>query len=849
MFDELSRDLRHTVRSLTRRPAFSIVVLLTLALGLGVNTALFSVVNSVLLTPLPYPEPDRLVRIYETVRRNAVERRSFSYPDFRDLRDATQSLAAVAAYEDVALTWSHGEGAERLLVEVVSPGYFKLVGVPLARGRGLAAESLEGDSGREEATARSQGAREVVLSYRFWQERLGAAADVLGRPLILDEEPHEVVGVAPQGFRGLTDGAQMWLSLPATEGFDLDVRDSRWHAVVGRLAPGIELETAQREVSTLFRNLEAEYADTNSHYGALLVPLAEDTFGSLRGPLWVLLAAVGFVLLIACANVANLLLVRATNRRRETALRSTLGAGRRRLLRHGMAEAVLLSLGGGVGGVLVAVWAVDLLAAMAPVELPSFVRLGVDTEVLAFSLVLALGTGLALGLVTSLKAAFATPGEILKDQAARTTVRPGSLRNLLLVAEVALALVVAVGAGLMLESWQRLVRLDPGYRTDNVGILRIQLPTPPVETGPSDAELSNREREASVHRFREALRARILETLHRQTGVESAALASDVPLSGARATVVTPAGTARDPTLPYQGGSRLYRHLVSPGYFETLEIPLLRGRSFSSADHLDTPAVAVVSRSAAERLWPGEDPLGQRFKPGLPPEPHPRSPDGEEIEWVTVVGVVEDVAQRTLLPSPVGTPDDPDLYFSLAQFPSNPVAAVVRTATAPETALPMLRRSVAELHPEMPVYLPQTLAGLRARETARTRFSTSLLSLFALLAMLLAAVGVYGVVTYQVVERNREIGIRMALGADRRRVVRRVVTGSMMGVGSGVALGLGLALALTRWLDSLLFEVSATDPTVFLRGTLVLLAVALLASALPARRASRVEPAVALRRE
>ena len=777
--DAFSRDLRHALRALARRPGFAAVVAATLALGLGANAAIFTVVNAVLLRPPPFPEAERLVAVWETVRRETTERRELSYPDFADLRVRGRSFRHLAAYDSLRVTVA-GDGAnERPLAERVSPDYFAAVGVEPSAGRVLAAGKV------------GEPVREVVIGHGLWQRRYGGDPRVVGQSLRIGEVEHTIVGVMPRTFAGLSDTAELWLPITGLPRERLENRGSRFLRAVGRLASGVSLEQARGELTILFRQLEEIHPEDNRGYGATAVPLSDELRGDLRRPLTLLLAAVGFVLLIACTNVANLLLARVASRRRENALRAALGASRARIVGPLLAEILLLSLAGGLMGLLLAAWGIDLLAAWIPVELPSFVAVAVDGRVLGFTLALSLTTGFLLGLAAAWSATGLENLESLRGGDARgsTSGMPQKrFRSLLVVAELALALLLLIGAGLMARSFQGLQRIEPGFDAENLLFFRYDHPDREAEPAAIAAEGRDRRRRLAA-----------------LPGVEGAALGSDTPLSGSRrATVISSETLTHDPAAPYGGGVRAYWHRVSPGFFATLGLPLLGGRDFGPEDEGESSSSVIVSAALARRLWPGEDPLGQRVKPG--------SPD-REAPWLTVVGVAAEVRYR-------------DLALSA-----------------------LMRRELAALDPGAVAYSLQTIDQRLAAETARSRFSTLLMGLFAGLALLLAGIGIYGVMTYSVGHRRREIGIRMALGAPGGRVVALIIGQGMLLVLAGAVLGLLGAFGLTRFLASLLHEVSASDPWIYLGMTATLAAVALLGCYLPARRASRVDPVAVLHEE
>ncbi len=819
--DFIRQDLRQAFRSLRKRPLFALVVVITLALGIGVNSAIFTVVDATLLQPLPYPEPERLVQVTETIRRETTELRGFSYPDFVDAREQSTSFTHLAAYDGIRATVTGTGAPERLPGERVSSDYFAALGMEAVVGRPLlhdVSAETEGES----------GVREVVLGHGLWQRRFGGKASVLGVTLRLDGEAYTIVGVMPRGFAGLSDRADFWTSLSNLSQRARERRRSRFLEAVGRLRPEVGLEQAREELETLGARLEEAYPDTNRGYSATAFSLQDQMLGDLRRPLLLLAAAVGFVLLIACTNVANLLLARAAVRSRESAVRAALGAGRFRLLGHFLIEVVVLSLLGGIAGLLLAAWGLDLLGVLIPIELPSFVHLEIDRRVLGFNLALSLAVGVLLGLTPTWRSLLPASFETLRSGNARgaTTGTPQRrFRAALVVTEVALALLLLIGAGLMLESFERLQRVEAGFDAEDLLFFRYDL---------SDRDLE----EAEVNAIGRELRQR----LDGIAGVEALALASDTPLEGvARATVVTEEHMQPDPAMPWNGAVRVYGHQVSDGFFSTLGIPLLLGRDFGPEDEVEEPSTVIVSAKLARRLWPDADPVGRRIRFG------PAGDAPEEVRWMTVVGVAADVRYRNLVADPVVAPEDPDLYLPLNDYGNLSVA--VRSGLPASRLFEAIRRTVGSFDPRLAVYSLETIADRLGSQTARSRFSSLLMGLFATVALALAGVGVYGVMSYSVGHRTREIGIRMALGAKRQRVLASVVGDGMLLVLFGTVLGVTGAFALTRYLSTLLHEVSATDPGVFLTMTVALALIALVACYLPARRASRVEPVIALRHE
>jgi predicted permease len=810
--EELWQDLRYGLRTILKTPGFTTIAVLTLALGIGANTAIFSVVNALLLRPLPYPEAERLAVIATTMRRERIEVRSTSYPDFVSWRDQNTVFEQVAARTSNSFSLLSGNEPERINGELVSANYFSLLGVQAVNGRTFLAE--------EDRTPDTR--RVALIGYGLWQRRFGGSLNLVGQMIQLSDGNYTVVGIMPEGFRGVSDQAELWLPMMMTSAVRaadyLQQRDQRWLSTIARVKSGASLRQAQTEMDTIARRLEQTYPNTNANRGALVTPLREQLFGDMQSMLWVLLGAVGCVLLVACANVANLLLQRAATRRKEMAIRLALGATSGRLMRQLLTESLLLALSGGVLGVVVAFWSADFLVALSPISFPSFVKLTLDSRVLGFSLLISVLTGVLFGLAPALHAAKPMLNEALKDSGRGNSGGLGRSRLLgsLVVAEIALAVVLLVGAGLMIRSLQRLQAINPGFYSERLLTMRFSLPP---QKYPRE----------HIGVFNQQLR----ERLQALPGVQAAALTSDLPLSGD--TSAGPIELEGKSAAPADSEIRMYRHRVTPLFFSTLVIPLVKGRDFTSEDHAQAPGVVIISEALARRYWPNADPIGKRLRE-----------TGSENPWLSIVGVAKDVKYRGLPQNPNA---DPDVYFPLLQRPTNNLSLVVRTEADPTSLSAAIRGELQKLDPNLPIYNVTTMAQQVARQTTQSHFTAWLLGVFGALALALAAVGIYSVMAYAVEQRMHEVGVRLALGARVGDVLKLVIKQGMRLALFGVALGLGAALALTQLMKGMLFSVGTADPLTYAGIALLLMTVALLACWIPARRATMVDPLIALRVE
>jgi putative ABC transport system permease protein len=813
--ETLSQDVRYALRALTKSPGFTGVAVFALALGIGGNTAIFSVIDGVRQQALPYPHADRLVELWGNVLRTKVERRGASYPDFLDWRAQSTSFDAMAAFTGASAILSSGDEPERIAVEYVSAPYFSLLGVDAERGRTFQADE----------DAMPQKVAVVVLSDGLWKRRFGADPAVVGRQLRFGARAFTVVGVMPPGFKGLTDQAEAWMPFVMSGSpEDLAARGNRGFVVLARLKADVPIARAQSELDAISRRLEQAYPNTNSKRGVEVSALDVELFGLLRPALLTLMAAVLFVLLIACANVSNLLIARSEARQREIAVRTALGAGWPRLLRQLVTEGCVLTSLGAAAGLLLARAAIRLLLATSPVTFPSFVEPGINARVALFTIVVSLACGIVLGLAPAAHARVSRLADALKDSSRGSEGRRSHrLRSALVVAEVSLAVVLLVGAGLMIRSVQKLAALDPGFDPASVLTLRISVAlgnTPNASpaaspVGPAVSALS------------------VLERVRAVPGVAAASLVSDVPLSGEGAASFYSAEGQAATTA--ENAPRAYVHRVTPDFFATMRIPIKAGRTFFDSEMSRDANAVIVSERVVSRFWPGQDPIGKRIKIGSLTSNNP---------WLNIVGVVGETKYRALPENPTA---DPDLYFPHLDR-SRQNAFVIRTSVPPSSVVPAVRAAIRSVDPTIPVFSVAPMAELVGQLTAPSRFTMWLMGVFAASALMLAVVGIYGVMSYLVTQRTREIGIRLALGADGGDILRLIVGNGARLIGAGVAIGVAASIALQRLVSTLLFGVTAVDASSVV-AVIVLCASALVACYLPALRATRVDPLHALRYE
>ncbi len=815
------QDFRYALRTVAKNPAFAAVAILALALGIGANTAIFSVVNAVLLKPLPYDEPDRLVMLWGNVQRAVVERRGNSFPDFFDWRDRNRSFEAMAAVMDTNFTLEIGDEPERVLGEIISAAYFPILGIKARAGRVFAAEE----------DSKPGAAMVAVIGEGLWTRRFGGDPSAIGRTLQLSRRSYTIVGVAPKGFRGMSDQAEIWIPVMAADlGEMLAERGTRGFPALARLKRGVGIAQAQAEMNGISAQLEKAYPRTNEKRGVEVAPLHTEVFGDLRLALLVILAAVGFVLLIACANVASLMLARAESRQKEMAVRIALGAGRWRLLRQLTIESLTLAGLGGALAILLSAWGTDALMALSPVQFPSFVRVRIDTGVIAFTSLVSLGVGILLGVAPALSSTLVTVHDALREFTGRATgtVHRERFRSALVVAEVALALVLLVGAGLFMRSFRKLATLDPGFKPEGLLTFRVGLPriAPPAQQPATAGQAPAPEVAITARRIRESLQA--------LPSVQAVALSSDLPLSGEDSAIFYTA--EGQPPVSAQNRPRAYVHRVTQGFFGTLGVRFIQGRDFAPEELDGSRNVVIVSEGVARRFWPGQDPIGKRVKGGGADSTAP---------WMSIIGVVAETKYRGLPRNP--TPD-PDVFLPFSDR-ARGFAVFLRAATDPAGLTGAARDAIRNVDRAAVIFNVAPMTDRVSRQMARARFTNWLMGVFAGVALLLALIGIYGVMAYSVAQRTREIGIRIALGATRGQIQRMIARRSLTLVLVGVGIGMAASAALTRLVKTLLFGVSPTEPLVFAAVAALLVVTSMIAAWVPARRATRVDPMVALRYE
>jgi putative ABC transport system permease protein len=804
--DTLRQDLVYAVRRLRQSPTFTFVTIATLALGIGANSAIFSVVNAVLLRPLPFEGSDRLVQAAQTWKGKPTW--FYSPCNYVDTAAIAQSFEGLVAIDKSGFTVSTGSGSQQVEGAEVDARFFELLRVRPIAGRGFSAD--ENEPGKTKV---------AVLGYNVWRDQFGSDPGLIGRTVTLNREPHVVVGIAPAGF-SYPESSGIWRPLEYDELFRTKNRGAWYLTVIGRLKPGVTLESAREELNAIAARLREQYPDVNEGMGGTVASLHEATVGKVRAGLLLLLGAVGLVLLIACVNVANLLMARGAMRETEIALRKALGAGRGRLVRQLLTESLLLGLLGGAAGVALANLSLNTLLALQPEGVPRLAEVRIDRAVLAYATLLSLVTGLLFGVFPSLQITGRATAQALRE-GSRSLLggRGHRLRSGLVIGQIALAMTLLAGAGLLLRSFVRLRAVDPGFRTENALTFRISLPESAYE---EDAQLTT---------FHDQL----LTRLQALPGVRSVGEVSGLPLGGQFNIAFEVEG--RPPLPPAQQPSMETR-LASAGYFDTMGIRVVRGRGIEERDVAGARQVVVLTEAAVRRYFPDEDPIGKVLKIGLGRGPGKPKAGGE------VVGIVADIKDLGL-----AREHPPEVYIPYRQFPFHSMSVVMRTVVPPRSIVPSVEGVVRGLDREVPLARVATLDEVVARSISGPRFYMLLLGCFAATALFLAGMGIFGVMSYAVTQRSREIGIRVALGAHPRDVLGMVLGHALLLSIAGVGGGLLCAVALSRVISGLLFALSPTDPSTLLGVAALLMSVALVASYLPARRAMRVDPVEALRTE
>jgi predicted permease len=800
------RDIRFGVRALVHSPIFTVVTVLSLALGIGANTAIFSVVNGLLLRPLPYPESEQIVDVWHTPPQQSfpgLDRFSVSPANYLDWKAQSNAFEQMAIYTYTGLSLSTSNDPLPLIGAAVSSDFFSVLRTNAMQGRTFTPD--EEQPGRDQV---------VVISHGLWQRAFGANPNIVGQTLTLNSRSFTVVGIMPAGFQ-LPREADLWVPL-AWDDKERQTRSIHDYIVIARLKQNVSLPQAQAEMSTISTRLEQQYPEENSGWGAVVIPLREDLVGDIRTALLVLFSAVGFVLLIACANVANLMLARGANRQKEIAVRIALGAGRARLVRQLLTESVLLAVTGGVLGLLLAVWGSRMLVRLG--SLPNSGDIGIDTWALGFTLLVSFAAGIIIGIVPALQFTKSSLSETLKQGSGRTGGSPMKqhTRKALVVSEVALSLVLLIGAGLMIRSFWKLQNVDPGFDTSNALTMSVALT--PIRYSEPHQQL--------------AFLDRAMEQIRAVPGVVSVGTTTTIPLAGGGST--QPFSIEGRPTGTIAEQPMAQTRYISPDYFKAIGIPLRQGRFFSDQDRDNSVPVIIISEAMARRFWPGENPIGKRLTPSF------HSKEGAR----EIVGVVGDVKARGL-DSDASTM----MYLPYKQAPRPFMSFVVRTSSNPESLVQPVSRAIYSIDKEQALTDVQTMDQVLMQSLSDRRFNMTLLLTFAGVALVLAAVGVYGVMNYTVTLRRRELGIRMALGAKASDVLRLVLRQGLTLTLIGVGAGLISAYALTRLMASLLYGVTATDYLTFASVSAVLIVVGLAASFVPARRATKVDPTIALRTE
>lgn len=813
------RDTIYGLRVMRKSPGFIAIAILALALGVGANTAIFSIVNAMLLHPLNYDDPDRLMMVWEKSAKRGFGEIPTSLPNFTDLRTDGKSFEDLGAFVDSSFNLTGGEQPERVIGVRVTATFLSMLGTRPMLGRLFLAGEDQSGAGRV-----------LILSHHLWQRNFGANQNLVGKTVALNGDSYTVVGVMPPDFKlpppfsatiassqYAMPRADFWV--PLTPDALSQARDARTYFMIGRLKPGVTQVAAQAEMNLIASRLQKENPSIDADMEVSVIPLRQQVTGDIRLALIVLFGAVGCVLLIACANVANLLLAKASGRQKEVAIRITLGATRARIVRQLLTESMLLGLAGGVLGSLLAVLVLRQLVIFSPASVSMPENIGIDRQVLAFTLLLSLFTSLIFGLAPALAASKSDLNETLKEGGRGNTGSSAQnrMRGLLVIAEVAVALVLLIASGLMIKSFMRLQNVNPGFNTENLITLELELP---------ESKYAGKDRQTAFQR-------QLVQHVADIPGVQSAATVDNLPFSGSEFNISL--SMEGQPALGASERPRAFVRRVSENYFDTMKIPLRQGRAFAPTDNETTPGVAIINETAARRLWPNENPIGRRFKRGAPDSKYP---------WWIVVGIVGSVSHTAL-----EVASQPEMYLLSQQAPDAKLTLIAKTSSDPRTYVATVRREVSALDRDLPVSNIKFMDEIIAKSVAQPRVYALLLGIFAGLALILAAIGIYGVMAYSVTLRTHEVGIRMALGAQRMDVLKLIIKQGMILTIAGLVIGLIIAFAVTRVLASQLYGVSSTDPITFAVISVLLLLVALLACYIPALRATRVDPMIAVRYE
>jgi putative ABC transport system permease protein len=805
--ENLRSDIRYALRNLLRRPAFTLIAVVTLALGIGANTAIFSAINALLLKPLPFPELDRVVAIWDKLPSRGVMHNEVTMANYLDWQSQNQSFEQLALYRWWSANITGIDPPERIQGFLVTANFLDAIGMKPIMGRNFSAE--ENQPGKDAV---------AIITHSLWQRRFGGDPNIVNKTITVNSIVRTVVGVMPERFN-FPKGAEVYAPLAMTPELAKN-RSSHSYYVIGRLKPGISIESSQADIDNMTARLEQQYPETNTGWGATAFPIVADTVRMYDTALWVMMGAVGFVLLIACANVANLMLARASGRQKEIALRAALGASRWRIIRQLLTESVIVALVGGALGVLVGFWGIDALRAANPGEAakyaPGWYQLGINFPVLAFTLGLSFFSGIVFGLAPALQVSKPNLNDSLKEGGRQTSGSSHRLRSSLVVFEVALSLMLLVGAGLLTRSFLSLLRTNPGFNPENVITMSLVLPSAKYKEEPQRA----------------AFYSDLIQRVKAYPGVASAAVVNYLPLGGANSSDAYLVEGVPEPA-PGQENDGRYR-VCTPDYFSTMGISLIKGRGFTDQDKVGASPVVIVNEAFVRKHWPGDEAIGKRIRFYGPPERNP---------WLEIVGVVQDVKHELNLPV------TPEYYLPHAQDSWSAMVLVARTNVDPASLAAGIRQQVWAIDKDQPVFDVRTMQEVRSISLALYSFSSVMLAIFAGVALLLASVGIYGVMAFAVTQRTQEIGIRMALGARAFDVLKLVVKHGMGLAVLGIVIGLAGSWVLTRFIEKLLVGVPPTDLLTFSLVSVCLLVAAFIACYLPARRATKVDPLEALRYE